>query len=139
MDERIERLNEIAQHGNIDAFYIKIREDVKILEHIDELPFVDTPLHIFAYNGHVPFSIEMMKLKLSFVSKLNPDGHSPIHLALINGCTEIVYQLLQHKADLVLLSKERSVRLLCIAQQKQIITLIYLRNFYQSVLILLSI
>ena len=80
MDERIERLNEIAQHGNIDAFYIKIWEDVKLLEHIDELPFVDTPLHIFAYNGHVPFSIEMMKLKPSFVSKLNPDGISPFTL-----------------------------------------------------------
>ena len=101
MDERLERLNEIAQHGNIDAFYFKIREDVKHLEHIDELPFVDTPLHIFASHGHIPFSIEKMKLKPTFVSKLNLDGHSPIPLALINGCTEIVCQLLQHKADLV--------------------------------------
>ena len=80
MDERIERLNEIAQHGNIDAFYIKIREDVKLLEHIDELPFVDTALHIFASNAHVPFSIEMMKLKPSFVSKLNLDGLAPFTL-----------------------------------------------------------
>ena len=32
----------------------------------------------------------MMKLKPSFVSKLNPDGHSPIHLALINGRTRVI-------------------------------------------------
>uniref|UniRef100_A0A7N2QX58 Ankyrin repeat-containing protein n=1 Tax=Quercus lobata TaxID=97700 RepID=A0A7N2QX58_QUELO len=80
MDERIERLNEIAQHGNIDAFYIKI-PDVKLLEHIDELPFVDTPLHIFAYNGHVPFSIEMMKLKPSFVN-LMTRNEAVLHVAL---------------------------------------------------------
>ena len=56
MDERIERLNEIAQHRNIDAFYIKIREDVKLLEHIDEIPFVDTPytyLHLMG-TSHFP-------------------------------------------------------------------------------------
>ena len=53
MDERIERLNQVALQGNVDAFYIIIREDVKLLEYIDELPFVDTPLHIFASAGHI--------------------------------------------------------------------------------------
>ena len=42
-----------------------------------------------------------MKLKPSFVSKLNPDGHSPIHLALENGHTKMVRQLLHHNADLI--------------------------------------
>ena len=69
MDERIQRLNGIAQEGDINSFYVIIREDVKLLEHIDEFPFVDTPLHIFAFVGLFPFSLEMMILKPSFVSK----------------------------------------------------------------------
>ena len=101
MDERIERLNQVALQGNIDAFYIIIREDVKLLEHIDERPFVDTPLHISAAVGHIPFSVEMINLKPSFASKPNPNGHSPVHLALENGHKEMVLQLLQRNADLV--------------------------------------
>ncbi len=57
MDERIERVNQIVQQGNIDAFYILIRDDVKLLEQIDELPFVDTPLHIAASIGHISFAL----------------------------------------------------------------------------------
>nr|POE92699.1 hypothetical protein CFP56_42012 [Quercus suber] len=48
MGERIESLNRVAQDGDIEAFYSLIWEDVKILEDIDALPFVDTPLHITA-------------------------------------------------------------------------------------------
>ena len=99
--ERIGELNQVAQRGNINDFYNLIKNDVKLLEHIDELPFVDTPLHISASIGHIPFSIEMMKLKPTFISKPNPDGHCPIHLALLNGHTEMVCQLLRHNADLV--------------------------------------
>ncbi|XP_050278241.1 ankyrin repeat-containing protein BDA1-like [Quercus robur] len=101
MDERIQRLNGIAQQGDIDAFYNIIREDVKLLEHIDEFPFVDTPLHISASVGHFPFSREMMILKPSFVNKRNPDGYTPIYLALLNGHTEMLRQLLQHNENLV--------------------------------------
>ncbi|KAK9999772.1 hypothetical protein SO802_019375 [Lithocarpus litseifolius] len=101
MDERIQRLNGIAQQGDIDAFYNIIREDVKLLEHIDEFPFIDTPLHISASAGNFPFSREMMILKPSFINKRNPDGYTPIYLALLNGHTEMVRQLLQHNADLV--------------------------------------
>ena len=101
MAERIERMNQVAQQGNIDEFYNLIREDVKLLEHIDELPFVDTPLHIAASVGHIPFALEMMGLKPSFARKLNPDGFSPIHLALQKGHTKMVRRLLQVDGDLV--------------------------------------
>ena len=101
MDERIQRLNGIAQKGDINSFYDIIREDVKLLEHINEFPFVDTPLHISVSAGHFPFSLEMMILKPTFVSKRNLDGYTPIYLALLNGRTKMVCQLLQHNADLV--------------------------------------
>ncbi|KAK7856162.1 ankyrin repeat-containing protein bda1 [Quercus suber] len=101
MDVRVERLKQVAQSGDIDAFYSLIREDVKILEHIDELPFADTPLHIAGPVGHIPFATKMMGLKPSFAWKLNPDGFSPIHLALQNRHIELVRQLLQFDGDLV--------------------------------------
>uniref|UniRef100_A0A2N9FUX2 Uncharacterized protein n=1 Tax=Fagus sylvatica TaxID=28930 RepID=A0A2N9FUX2_FAGSY len=101
MDERIERLKVVAQQGNIDELYMLIREDVKLLNHIEELPFADTPLHIAASAGHIPFAMEMMRLKPSFAKKANPDGFSPINLALQNGHIEMVRRLVQVDKDLV--------------------------------------
>ncbi|XP_030974711.1 ankyrin repeat-containing protein BDA1-like [Quercus lobata] len=107
MDERIEKMKQVAQHGNIDAFYILIMEDVKLLEDIDQLvttticPFVDTPLHIAASAGHIPLAMELMRLKPSFAWKPNPDGFNPIHLALLNGQTHMVLWLLKVDGNLV--------------------------------------
>ena len=101
-DQRIGGWNEISQRGDIDNFYNLIKNDnVKLLEHIDEIPFASTPLHKSASSGHIPFSIEMMKLKPSFISKLDLDGHTPIYYALKNGHTKLVRQLLQRNKDLV--------------------------------------
>ncbi|KAL4601426.1 hypothetical protein ACB092_11G272400 [Castanea dentata] len=98
MDERMKRL---AENGDINAFYQLIREDEKLLEHIDERTFADTPLHMAASAGQIPFAMEMMGLKPSFARKLNQNGFSPIHLALQNGHTELVRRLLQIDGDLV--------------------------------------
>ena len=80
--------------NNIDEFYSLIGEDVKLLEYIDRLPFVNAPLHIAASYGNIQFALEMMSLKPSFAWKLDPNGFSPIHRALQNGHTELVRQLL---------------------------------------------
>ena len=94
-------MKQFAENGDINAFYQLIREDVKLLEHIDELPFADTPLHIAAFAGQIPFAMEMMGLKPSFARKLNQNGFSPVHLALQNGHIELVHRLLQIDGDLV--------------------------------------
>ncbi|KAL4377031.1 hypothetical protein GQ457_02G030420 [Hibiscus cannabinus] len=47
------------------------------------MEFVDTPLHVSADLGNTGFATEMMSLKPSFARKLNRDGFSPIHLALL--------------------------------------------------------
>ena len=112
MDERIQSLNGIAQQGDIEAFYNIIREDVKLLEHINEFPFIDTHLHIFASVGHFPFSLEMSILKPSFVSKRNLDEYTPIYLALLNRHTVIVCQLLKHNVDLVCVKRKERMTLL---------------------------
>ncbi|KAM3693093.1 hypothetical protein ACB094_08G138800 [Castanea mollissima] len=94
-------MKQVAQHGNCDAFYILIREDVKLLEDIDQLPSVDTPLHIAASAGHISLAMDLMRLKPSFAWKPNPDGFSPIHLALLSGQTQMVLRLLKVDGNLV--------------------------------------
>ena len=101
MDEIFKRIKQVSESGDIDAFYILIREDVNLLDHIDKIPFVHTPLHIAAFAGHIQFSLEMMGLKPSFARKPNLDGFSPIHLALQNGHIELVRRLIQADGDLV--------------------------------------
>ena len=66
MGERIGRLNEVARQGNIDDFYALILEDVKLLEDINELPFVDTPLHVAASVGR-PKDIQIFAMETSKV------------------------------------------------------------------------
>jgi ankyrin repeat protein len=52
------------------------------LKDIDSEQLIETPLHIAASKGHIPFAIEIMNWKPSFALKLNPEGLSPIHLAI---------------------------------------------------------
>ncbi|XP_030961990.1 ankyrin repeat-containing protein BDA1-like [Quercus lobata] len=101
MDEIFKRMKQVSESGDIDAFYILIREDVNLLDHIDKIPFVDTPLHIATSAGHIQFSLEMMGLKPSFARKRNLDGFSPIHLALQNGHIKLVRRLIQADGNLV--------------------------------------
>ncbi|KAL4334071.1 hypothetical protein GQ457_07G018250 [Hibiscus cannabinus] len=95
------RLREAAETGNIDALYVLIGEDPDILERIDQIPFVQTPLHVAANQGHIRFAMEMMHLKPSFAKKLNPQGFSPMHLAVITEQNELVLRMLKANKDLV--------------------------------------
>ncbi|KAJ9129118.1 hypothetical protein P3X46_034109 [Hevea brasiliensis] len=96
-----ERLRQAARAGDIDALYALIREDARVLERVDEVPFVDTPLHIAASAGHIQFAMEIVNLKASFTRKLNPDGFSPMHLALQNEDMVMVMWLIDVDGSLV--------------------------------------
>ncbi|KAF2321304.1 hypothetical protein GH714_038555 [Hevea brasiliensis] len=96
-----QRLKQAAQAGDIDALYALIREDARVLERIDEMPLVDTPLHVAASAGHIDFAMEIVNLKASFVRKLNPDGFSPMHLALQNDHMLMVTWLIDVDGNLV--------------------------------------
>ena len=96
-----QRLNEAAQAGNVDALYELIWEDAYLLDQIDRVPFVDTPLHIAASMGHVNFALEIMRLKPSFARKQNQYGFSPLHLALQNSHTQMVLRLIDVDRNLV--------------------------------------
>ncbi|XLR36674.1 hypothetical protein HN51_046024 [Arachis hypogaea] len=97
----ISELYGAASLGETDTIYKVIQQNPRILEVVDAVPFVNTPLHTAAYAGHLEFSIEIMRLKPSFSWKLNEQGFSPIHLALQNNQHNLVRRLVEINKDLV--------------------------------------
>jgi hypothetical protein len=96
-----QNLRDAAEQGNIDALYLLIAMDPKVLDKMDEIPFVETPLHVAAAAGQTEFAMEMMMLKPSFARKLNPNGFTPLLLAIHNNQTQLVIELLHVHKDLV--------------------------------------
>jgi ankyrin repeat protein len=96
-----DRLKVAAQTGDIDLLYTVIQDDPYILDVIDAIPFVETPLHIAASMGYIRFAIEIMNLKPSFAWKLNPQGFCPIHLAMQNNQVQMVYRFVSINKELV--------------------------------------
>ncbi|RDX66381.1 Ankyrin repeat-containing protein BDA1, partial [Mucuna pruriens] len=97
----VDRLNVAAEEGDIGKLYELIEEDPYVFEHIDAIPFVETPLHVAASAGHAQFAAKIMSLKPSFGLKLNPQGYAPIHLALQHGHDGMVLHLVHNDKDLI--------------------------------------
>ncbi|XP_071917257.1 ankyrin repeat-containing protein BDA1-like [Coffea arabica] len=83
-----EALKAASGEGNIDALYKLIEKDPEILDSFNKVQFVHTPLHEAAKAGQVDFAIELMTLMPSFGRKLNPQGLSPLHVAIIDEADE---------------------------------------------------
>ena len=98
MDENLRRP---AQEGNVVELYASIQRDCHVFRHIDEMEFVDIPLHTAAAEGCIDFAMGIMNLKPSFARKLNQEGFSPIHIAVEKGHKELVLLLLENDKDLV--------------------------------------
>ncbi|KAG5527305.1 hypothetical protein RHGRI_028262 [Rhododendron griersonianum] len=92
---------EAVEARNIDILYESIGSDPYILDKADEIPFVNTPLHVAASTGQTRLAIEIMNLKPTLGRKLNPDGLSPVHLALLNGHSQTAKGLVKLDKDLV--------------------------------------
>ncbi|KAL4326918.1 hypothetical protein AHAS_Ahas13G0048100 [Arachis hypogaea] len=100
MSNNVSPLEEAALSGDIDRLYALIEEDPDMMNAVDAKPFVNTPLHITASVDlrtnpdeelkYLYFATEIMMLKPSFALKLNPQGFSPIHLAVKNGHNSIL-------------------------------------------------
>lgn len=112
-----QRLLEAAKVGRTDELYEIVGTNPHVLEHIDETPFIDTPLHIAARYGHTHFASEVINLQRSFTSKLNPVGLSPMHLALQNGHIGIVYRSSETNPELVCVKGRNGFTLLHYAVQ----------------------
>jgi len=97
----IDKVKFAAQEGDINLLYTLIEEDPYVLEYIDLIPFVETPLHIAASMGHVQLTTEIMRLKPSFALKLNQQGFSPIHLAMQNNQKSMILRFVDMNKELV--------------------------------------
>ncbi|KAI4306337.1 hypothetical protein L6164_029624 [Bauhinia variegata] len=96
-----EKLKVAALEGITDWLYAEIEVDPYVLDGIDEIPFVETPLHQAASSGRIGFATEIMRLKPSFCWKLNQQGESPMHLALQNRHYKMVSRFVDINKDLV--------------------------------------
>lgn len=105
------RLIVATQIGSIDELYARIHENPYILEIIDAIPFINTPLHVASASGNLAFAMELMNLKPSFARKLNTYGLSPLHLAIEEGQTRLVLSLLKVDPDLVRLRGREGIYL----------------------------
>ena len=72
-------LRDAVLQGNIDPLYALIEKDPTVLDRIDQISFVETPLHTAASTGHIQFAMEIMRLKPSFASKLDKVGFNYTH------------------------------------------------------------
>ncbi|MED6148243.1 hypothetical protein PIB30_051276 [Stylosanthes scabra] len=94
-------LQQAANSGDINMLYDAIEHNPHVLEEMDAIPFVDTPLHSAAFVGHIEFCIEIMRLKPSFGLNLNKKGFSPVHIALLNNHYNLVRCLVEINEELV--------------------------------------
>ncbi|MED6137619.1 hypothetical protein PIB30_066657 [Stylosanthes scabra] len=115
MADNVMSLEEAAMSGDIDRLYALIEENPDILNDLDEerLLIVKTPLHIAASVDlrtnpnpgqeltYLYFATEIMVLKPSFALKLNPQGLSPLHLAIKNGHSKLARRFVEMNKDLV--------------------------------------
>ncbi|KAK8598980.1 hypothetical protein V6N13_076922 [Hibiscus sabdariffa] len=96
-----EQLRTAAETGDVHALYTKLADDPYILDRIDHVPIVDTPLHVAAVAGKLHFAMEVANLKPTLAWKLNHMGLSPIHLALQHECIKMVTGLITLNAQLI--------------------------------------
>ncbi|XP_071917258.1 ankyrin repeat-containing protein BDA1-like [Coffea arabica] len=82
-------LNAASREGNVDALYKLIEKEPEILDSVNKVQVVHTPLHEAAKAGQTKFAIELTALMPSFAKKLNPQGLSPLHLAVMSEAHEL--------------------------------------------------
>ncbi|KAK7405259.1 hypothetical protein VNO78_06459 [Psophocarpus tetragonolobus] len=89
----IDTLKVAAQEGDINRLYQVIEKDPQVLDDIDSKSFVETPLHVAAFHGHLYFATEIIILKPSLALKLDSQGLSPLHRALHRPNERMVLRL----------------------------------------------
>jgi ankyrin repeat protein len=122
-----DKMKAASLEGDVNLLYKLIEEDPYVLEYIDIIPFVETPLHIAASIGHLQFATEIMRLKPSFAWKLNQQGFSPIHLAMQNNQKKMVLRFVDINKELVRIKGREGLTPLHLASQNGEIDL--LANF----------
>ncbi|XP_044476344.1 ankyrin repeat-containing protein BDA1-like [Mangifera indica] len=81
-DQRLKGLQDLAELGDVDKLFSVLTKDLYVLEDVEKIPLVTTPLHTAVSQGKIHFAKEIVNLKPSFAWKRDERGLSPLHLAL---------------------------------------------------------
>ncbi|XP_044476964.1 ankyrin repeat-containing protein BDA1-like isoform X2 [Mangifera indica] len=81
-DHRLKELQDLAELGDVDKLFSVLTKDLYVLEDIEKIPLVSTPLHTAVSQGNIHFAKEIVNLKPSLTWKRDEQGLSPLHLAL---------------------------------------------------------
>lgn len=115
------RLKKAAEDGDVDTLYALLAQDPYLLDRIDQIPIVETPLHVAASFGRTHFALEIATLKPSLALKLNHIGLSPMHLALGNGYIHTARGLITVDPELIRVKgRERITPLHYVAETEQV-------------------
>ncbi|KAL7150402.1 hypothetical protein ABFS83_05G109700 [Erythranthe nasuta] len=90
-----------TEDEGIASLYSLIRGDPDFLQTFDRSQFADTPLHRAAGEGRTQLALEIQRLMPSFGRKLNPDGLTPVDLAMRRGHRQTVRALVKLSPELV--------------------------------------
>lgn len=85
----------------IEQLYSAIEDDPELLQRMNKIQFVHTPLHEAAAAGNTVLALEIMNLMPSLARKLNPKGLSPLHLAVASGNAAAALALVKLEPQLV--------------------------------------
>lgn len=66
----------------IDRIYLSLTENEEEWEKMEGKKLAETPLHVAAAAGNTAVAVEILKLMPCLGRKLNPEGLSPLHVAI---------------------------------------------------------
>ncbi|KAF7849416.1 hypothetical protein BT93_L0819 [Corymbia citriodora subsp. variegata] len=100
-EARESRLQLAIANDDVDELHNLIVEERELLDRVSKDPFPNTPLHLAAAAGKTQVAMEVVILRPSFARKLNPEGHSPMHLALQHEEYQTVRALMTFDPELI--------------------------------------
>ncbi|KAF7848766.1 hypothetical protein BT93_L1581 [Corymbia citriodora subsp. variegata] len=103
------RLHHAIEYDDVDELHRLIVEDRNLLERVSEDPFPNTPLHVAAAAGKIQVAMEVAILKPSVARKLDPEGYSPMHLALQHKHYQTVRALMTLDLELIRVRGRRGI------------------------------
>ncbi|WZZ57485.1 hypothetical protein YC2023_057592 [Brassica napus] len=95
-------LQQAAESGSINDLYALIDENPCILENIDAMPFVNTPLHIAASCGEIQTGAKDQQELVTWLLRIDPslagvkgrEGITLFHLLVLRGNVDLVVECL---------------------------------------------
>ncbi|XP_047971936.1 ankyrin repeat-containing protein ITN1-like [Salvia hispanica] len=98
----MEMLYESAAKGDVEALRQLLRKDASLLERVSYTSPNNTPLHVAALKGHLPYVLEILSHSPRLAEELNSQQSSPLHIASARGDMEIAKRLIGAAPDMCL-------------------------------------